>query len=165
MHIQSEPESVAHWSVATGPGPLKLNRLAANVKSLRGKVAVGVLIAGVIVLLAFTLSGKRASTAAPITFRFGGFSTNAAQAVLAMFSITNSSPWTFNYRAGLPQAKTNGYWSQVQITEGGMTMIRPGESISFLVSVPETNGVWRVPVVFGERRMRTSCKACSTGPG
>ena len=79
-------------------------------KSLRVKVAVGVLIAGVIVLLALTFSGKRVSPARPIklSFRFGGFSTNAAKGVLAIFSISNSAPWTVNYRVGLPQAKTNG---------------------------------------------------------
>ena len=30
-----------------------------------------------------------------------------------------------------------------------MEMIRPGESANFLVSVSETQGVWRVPVVVG----------------
>ena len=65
-----------------------------------------------------------------------------------MFSMSNSNPWKINYRTGLIQAKTNGFWSQVQITEGEMRTIRPGESINFLVSVPETTRVWRVPVVF-----------------
>ena len=66
-----------------------------------------------------------------------------------MFSVSNSSPWNVNYRPGLPQAKTNGSWSQVQITAGYTKSIRPGESINFLVSVPETTGIWRVPVVSG----------------
>lgn len=118
-------------------------------KSLRVRVAVGVLIGGLIVLLGFTGSGKRVSTAGPInvSLRFGGFSTNAAAGVLAMFSMSNSNPWKVNYRAGLIQAKINGSWSQVQITPGEMKIIRPDESINFLVPVPETTRVWRVPVV------------------
>ena len=64
-----------------------------------------------------------------------------------MFSMSNSNPWKVNYRVGLIQAKINGSWSQVQITPGEMKIIRPDESINFLVSVPETTRVWRVPVV------------------
>jgi hypothetical protein len=120
------------------------------VKSLRVRVSVGVLIGALIALVGFTLFGKRLSTARPInvSLRFGGFSTNAATGrVLAMFSVSNSNPWKVEYRAALPQAKTNGSWSQVQMTEGSMQFIRPGESINFLVSVPETTSVWRVPVL------------------
>jgi len=65
-----------------------------------------------------------------------------------MFSMSNSNPWKVAYRTGLLQTKTNGAWSQVQITEGEMKTIRPGESINFLVAVPETAWVWRIPVVF-----------------
>jgi hypothetical protein len=128
------------------------------VKSLRVKVAVGVLIGGLIALLWFTLLGKRVSTAQPInvSLQFGGFSTNAATGrVLAMFSVSNSHPWKVEYREGLPQAKTNGSWSQVQITEGSMKFIRPGESINFLVSVPGTTSVWRLPVVLLRTPSRT----------
>jgi hypothetical protein len=64
-----------------------------------------------------------------------------------MFSISNSNPWEVNYRPGLIQAKTNGSWSQVEITPGMAKIIRPGESINFVVSTPETTSVWRVPVV------------------
>lgn len=117
-------------------------------KSLRFRVAAGVLIGGLILLLGLTLSGNRVSTAPPInvSLRFGGYSTNAAKGVLAIFSMSNSTPWSLNYREGLPQAKTNGSWSQVQITPGTMKIIRPGESINFVVSAPETTAVWRVPV-------------------
>ena len=64
-----------------------------------------------------------------------------------MFNMSNSNPWKVNYRTGLPQAKTNGSWSEVQITEGEMKSIPPGESVNFLISVPETTSIWRIPVV------------------
>src|SRR4051812_7850747 len=105
-------------------------------KSLRVRIEVGVLIGSLLVLVGVTLSGKRVSTVRPInvSLRFGGFSTNAATGVLAMFSISNSNPWEVNYRPGLIQAKTNGSWSQVEITPGMAKIIRPGESINFVVS-------------------------------
>jgi hypothetical protein len=120
------------------------------VKSLRVRVAVGVLIGALLALVGITFSGTRVSTARPVnvSLRFGGFSTNAATGgVLAIFSMSNSNPWTVAYRPGLPHAKTNGSWSQVEITPGTMKTIRPAETINFLVPVPETTGVWRVPVV------------------
>lgn len=116
----------------------------------RARVFAIVVIAAVIVasLIAFMSRRSPAPSLMSLSFGFAGFSTNVATGVLAVFTISNRSPWEVAYRAGLPQVRSNGSWSPVQITEGEMKSILAGQTASFLIPLPATSGVWRVPVVY-----------------
>ncbi len=97
---------------------------------------------GLLLLLLRTPNGPKPGT---ISLSVANYT---ARGPSALFSVSNGNRWAIVFRPGMPQVRSNSLWSPVEITEGAMPRLGPGQCTTFSVAAPTNGDAWRVPVLF-----------------
>jgi hypothetical protein len=87
---------------------------------------------------------------ASVSITFLSLTNDPAQGAVATFCVTNPTDLILFYLAGPPQIKSDQSWSPSWTPRGaGGTDLPAHQGSTFMVRVPLSGDLWRVPVVWG----------------